>query len=68
MRDYAAKTALEVLQSRGTDAGPIILVIVHTFGRDLKFNPHVHMLLTEGGLAGDDEWVDIPFLPYGEDI
>ena len=64
MMDCASKAALEVLQSRGADAVPGILVIVHTFGRDLKFNPHVHMLMTEGGLTRDNQWIDIPFLPY----
>lgn len=64
MMDCASRTALEVLQSRGTDAIPGILTIVHTFGRDLKFNPHVHMLLTEGGLKSNKEWQEIPFLPY----
>jgi hypothetical protein len=65
LMDCAARTALEVLQCKGSDAVPGILVVVHTFGRDLKFNPHVHMLMTEGGLAGDQEWKDVPFLPYG---
>ena len=27
---------------------------LHTFGRDLKWNPHIHMLCTEGG-AGNIE-------------
>ena len=62
--DCAAKTALEVLQIRGSNAVPGIIAIVHTFGGDLKFNPHVHMLITEGGLTSDNQWDDIPFLPY----
>ena len=65
MMDCAAQTALEVLQSKGVDAVPGILAIVHTFGRDLKFNPHVHMLMTEGGLTSANQWIDIPFIPYG---
>jgi hypothetical protein len=65
MMDCASKTAMEVLQSSGSDAIPGILLIVHTFGRNLKFNPHVHMLMTEGGLTSDNKWIDIPFLPYG---
>ncbi len=64
LMDCAARTALEVLQCKGSDAIPGILAVVHTFGRDLKFNPHVHMLVTEGGLASEKEWKDIPFLPY----
>ncbi len=64
MMDCAAKSALEVLQSRGSDAIPGIIAVVHTFGRDLKFHAHVHLLMTEGGLTGNNEWKDIPFLPY----
>jgi len=64
LTDCAARTALEVLQIRGSDAVPGIIAIVHTFGGDLKFNPHVHMLITEGGLTSNNQWDDIPFLPY----
>jgi len=63
MMDCATKTALEVLQSQKSEAIPGILAVVHTFGRDLKFNPHVHLLMTEGGLRGG-QWEPIPFLPY----
>ena len=63
MMDCAAKTALEVVQSQKSEAVPGILAVVHTFGRDLKFNPHVHLLMTEGGLRGG-QWEPIPFLPY----
>jgi len=63
--DCASKAAAEVLQSKGLDAVPGILLIVHTFGRNLNLNPHVHMLMTEGGLTSADQRVDIPFLPYG---
>ena len=37
MMDRAFRAALEVLQSRETDAVSAMLVIVHTFGLDLKF-------------------------------
>ena len=33
---------------------PGIMCTLHTFGRDLKWNPHIHMLCTEGG-AGNVE-------------
>nr|MDU9046836.1 hypothetical protein [Candidatus Electrothrix aestuarii] len=44
MMDCASKAAVEVLQSKGVDAVPGILLVVHTFGRDLKFNacPYVN--------------------------
>ena len=41
-----------------------IITVVHTFGRDLGFNPHVHVLMTEGGLDDDANWVDVNFIPY----
>ena len=63
MMDCAAQTALEVLQSQKSEAVAGILAVVHTFGRDLKFNPHVHLLMTEGGLRAG-QWEPIPFLPY----
>ena len=63
MMDCAAQAAWEVLQSQKSEAVPGILAVAHTFGRDLKFNPHVHLLMTEGGLRGS-QWEPIPFLPY----
>jgi hypothetical protein len=35
-----------------------IVSVLHTFGADLKWHPHVHLLVTEGGLSLDGErWV-----------
>ena len=31
----------------------LIVVIPHTFGRHLNFNPHLHILVSEGGLSED---------------
>jgi len=37
---------------------PMILVVRHTFGRHLNFNPHLHILVSAGGLrVGSEEWV-----------
>lgn len=35
---------------------PGIVTVIHTFGRDLKWNPHVHMMVTEGGKGKTIEW------------
>jgi hypothetical protein len=44
---------------------PGITMVLHTFGRDLKFNPHIHMLLTCGGLSLDySSWVNNFFIPH----
>ena len=32
---------------------PGVCSVLHTFGSDLKFNPHIHLLITSGGLAHD---------------
>lgn len=35
-----------------------IVAVLHTFGADLKWHPHVHLLVTEGGLSLDGTtWV-----------
>ena len=34
---------------------PGIVTVIHTFGRDLKWNPHVHMMVTEGGTGNKSE-------------
>lgn len=43
---------------------PGITMILHTFGRNLKFNPHIHMLITCGGLSSNyDKWTKNFFIP-----
>jgi len=35
-----------------------IVAVLHTFGADLKWHPHIHLLVTEGGLSLDgSKWV-----------
>jgi hypothetical protein len=35
-----------------------LITVIHTFGADLKWHPHLHVLVTEGGLSLDAErWV-----------
>jgi hypothetical protein len=36
-----------------------VVTVIHTFGADLKWHPHLHLLVTEGGLSLDGErWVE----------
>jgi hypothetical protein len=35
---------------------PGFICVLHTFGRDLKWNPHIHCLLSEGGLGNSGLW------------
>ena len=40
---------------------PIIVVILHTFGRHLNFNCHLHILVSQGGLSRTDrQWRGCP--------
>jgi Putative transposase/Transposase zinc-binding domain len=34
--------------------------VVHTWGRNLSFHPHLHCIVTGGGLGSDGVWVDSP--------
>ena len=35
-----------------------ILVVIHTFGADMKWHPHIHLIVTGGGLSLDGKrWI-----------
>ena len=38
---------------------------LHTFGSKLEFNPHIHMVVTMGGITKDGRWEDYDYLPFG---
>lgn len=56
------KCAAEVLKSwfkernKKLEYMPGIVSVIHTFGRDLKWNPHVHIVVTEGGIGNGLVW------------
>ena len=35
---------------------PGFICVLHTFGRPLEWNPHLHCLISEGGHSDDGEW------------
>ncbi len=49
-------------KSRELEVG--VITVIHTFGRDLKFNPHIHALVTEGAIDKNKEWVSVEYIPY----
>lgn len=56
-----------VLEWCRKDAGyiPGIVMVMHTFGSDLKYSAHIHMLITEGGLSPDrTRWIHNEFIPW----
>lgn len=56
----AANTLLKTAQNKGIMPG--IFTALHTFGRDLKWNTHVHVSATLGGLTLDKtQWKSLYF-------
>ncbi|XOW78905.1 transposase [Piscirickettsia salmonis] len=56
----AAETLLKTAKDKGITIG--IFAAIHTFGRDLKWNVHVHISVTRGGLSKDGKnWESIYF-------
>ena len=43
---------------------PGIIAGLHTFGAKINFNPHVHMLVTMGGMKKNGEWKSYDYLPF----
>lgn len=43
---------------------PGIIAGLHTFGSKLNFNPHVHMLVTMGGMTANGEWKTYDYVPF----
>lgn len=43
---------------------PGAVVVIHPFGRDLGFKPHIHIIVTEGGFDGKGNFVHMKFIPY----
>ncbi|NDL68463.1 IS91 family transposase [Anaerotalea alkaliphila] len=43
---------------------PGFVSTLHTFGRDLKWNPHIHMLLTEGASGNFTVWRKVSHISF----
>ncbi len=43
---------------------PCIVCTLHTFGRDLKWNPHIHMIVTEGAMGRLTFWKTFDYFPF----
>ena len=54
----AAQSVLELAANeRFLGARPAILAVLHTSGRDLTYHPHVHLLVSAGGLSSDGRFL-----------
>ena len=43
---------------------PGFVCVLHTFGRPLEWNPHIHCLITEGGFSDDGFWRTVKHFNY----
>lgn len=43
---------------------PGFVLVLHTFGRDLKWNPHIHCLVSEGGAGNFSGWRRLTHFDY----
>lgn len=51
-------------QLRGTEITPGIVVVLHTYGEDMKFYVHFHCIITSGGVNTAGDWVSLDFFFY----
>jgi len=42
---------------------PGVITILHPFGKDMKFQPHLHIIVTEGGFNGRGQFMKRTFFP-----
>lgn len=40
-----------------------VIVVLHPFGKDMRFQPHLHLLITEGGFDAKGNFVKCEFIP-----
>lgn len=62
----AARTAMDAVVAR-TKRQPLTLgyiVVLQTAGRAANYNPHLHVIVTDGGLRADGTWQRLGYLPY----
>ena len=43
---------------------PGFIMVLHTFGRDLKWKPHIHCLISEGSYSDNDFWRNVNHFNY----
>lgn len=52
-----SETVLELCADRKyLGATPEITAVLHTWGQNLQFHPHIHMIVTGGGLTKEGKW------------
>ncbi|WP_449305990.1 IS91 family transposase, partial [Piscibacillus salipiscarius] len=63
LMDAAANLIKSYFKKKGK-LTPGIIAGLHTFGSRVNFNPHVHMLVSMGGLTKKGKWKTLDFIPF----
>lgn len=62
LMDEAARILLDFFRKHHIQAG--VVATLQTFGSQLEYNPHVHLVVTMGGLTKDGKWKDYDYFPF----
>ena len=62
VRDVVLRTFYK--QNKSENFTPGFICVLHTFGRDLKWNPHIHALISEGGAGNSIVWRPMKHFDY----
>jgi len=68
LRTVAKAASMATIHAMGTRCRahaplPGVMATVHTYGRNLEWHVHVHVLVTRGGLRADGVWQPIKLFP-----
>ena len=66
LNEYFKKNKKGVIKkySSKTKYTPVFFAFLHTFGRDLKWNPHIHILIAELKLSNNNSCIEWKFFDY----
>lgn len=55
--DVVRSTLMDMMKNeKGHGVTPGVLMAMHTWGRQLTLHPHIHCVVTAGGLDGQNQW------------
>jgi len=52
------------IKNKSESFTPGFICVLHTFGRSLQWNPHIHVLLSEGGAGNYTVWRPVKYFNY----
>jgi hypothetical protein len=56
---------IDILQTcTGTNLKMGTIIVLQTNGRSGRYNPHLHILFTAGGIDPKGQWKSVSYIPY----